>query len=64
MTDRTNANFLQVLMGQVREDPLVDLVVAECRLVFFEARAPAARPRRREGVCPVASCPKLDTPRP
>ena len=38
MTNRTNADFLQVLLGQVREDPLVDLVVAECRLVFFETR--------------------------
>src|SRR5277367_7162241 len=40
MTDRTNADFLQVLLGQVREDPFVDLVVAESRLVFFEAQAP------------------------
>jgi hypothetical protein len=40
MTNRTNADFLEVLLGQVRENPLVDLVVAECRLVFFEAQAP------------------------
>ena len=40
MTNRTNADFLQVLLGQVREDPFVDLVVAESRLVFFEAQAP------------------------
>ena len=40
MTNGTNADFLQVLLGEVRKDPLVDLVVAECRLVFFEAQAP------------------------
>jgi hypothetical protein len=40
MTNGTDADFLQVLLGEVREDPLADLVVAECRLVFFEAQAP------------------------
>ena len=40
MTDRTNADFLQVLSSQARQDPFVDFVVAECRLVFFEAQAP------------------------
>ena len=40
MTNGTDADFLQVLLGEVREDPLVDLVVAECRLVLFEAKAP------------------------
>jgi hypothetical protein len=40
MTNGTDADFLQVLLGQVWEDPLVNLVVAECRLVFFEAQAP------------------------
>jgi hypothetical protein len=40
MTNRTNADFFQVLLGQVREDPFVDLVLAESRLVFFEAKAP------------------------
>jgi hypothetical protein len=40
MTYRTDADFLQVLLGQVRKDPFVDLVLAECRLVFFEAQAP------------------------
>src|SRR5580704_7362855 len=40
MTNRTNADFLQVLLGQVREDPFVDLVVAERRLVLREAEAP------------------------
>jgi hypothetical protein len=37
MTNGTDADFLQVLLGQIREDPLVNLVVAERRLVFFEA---------------------------
>jgi hypothetical protein len=40
MTDGTDADFLQVLLCQIREDPLVDFVVAECLLVFFEAQAP------------------------
>jgi hypothetical protein len=40
MTNGTDTDFLQVLLCQVREDPLVDLVVAECLLVFFEAQAP------------------------
>jgi hypothetical protein len=33
-----NAKLFEVLGGEAREDPLVDLVVAECRLVFFETR--------------------------
>ena len=37
MTNWADADFLQVLLCQVREDPLVDLVVAESRLIFFEA---------------------------
>src|SRR5215472_1669468 len=40
MTYGTDADFLKVPLCQVREDPLVDLVVAESRLVFFEAQAP------------------------
>ena len=39
MTNGTDADFLKVLLGEAREDPLVDLVIAECRLVFFEAEA-------------------------
>jgi hypothetical protein len=49
MTNRTNADFLQVLLGQVREDPFVDLVVAESRLVFFEAKAPQPNHNVHEG---------------
>jgi hypothetical protein len=40
VTDRTNADFLQVLLCEAREDPLVYLVVAERSLVSFEAQAP------------------------
>src|ERR1700747_956048 len=40
MANGTDADFLQVLLCQVREDPLVDFVIAECRLVFFEAQVP------------------------
>ena len=40
MTNRTNADLLQVFLRQVRKDPFVDLVLAECRLVAFEAKAP------------------------
>ena len=40
VTDRTNADFLQVFLRETREDPLVYLVVAERRLVSFEAQAP------------------------
>jgi hypothetical protein len=40
MPDGTDADFLQVLLGEVREDRLVDFVIAECRLVFFETQAP------------------------
>ena len=38
--DGTDADFLRGLLCQVREDPLVDLVVAECGLALFEAQAP------------------------
>jgi hypothetical protein len=40
VTDRTNADFLQVLLRETREDSLVYLVLAECGLVLFEAQAP------------------------
>jgi hypothetical protein len=38
MTDRTNADFFQVLLRQAREDPFVYLVLAECRLIASEAQ--------------------------
>jgi hypothetical protein len=40
VTDRTNADFLQILLGEVRKDSLVNLVLTECRLISFEAQAP------------------------
>src|SRR6185436_12459974 len=50
VTDRTNADFLQVLLRQAREDPLVYLVLAECRLVSFEAQAPQPNRDIHDGV--------------
>ena len=40
MAECGNAKLFKVLGGEAREDPLVDLIVAECPLVFFEAQAP------------------------
>jgi hypothetical protein len=40
MTNRTNADFLQVLLREAPQDPFVNLVLAECGLVSFEAEAP------------------------
>jgi hypothetical protein len=40
VTDRTNAYFLQVVLRKARENPLANLVLAECRLISFEAKPP------------------------
>ena len=40
MTNRTNADLLQVFLRQARKDPFVNLVLAEYPLVAFEAKAP------------------------
>ena len=40
VADRTNANFLQVLLREARKDPLIYLILAECRLILFEAKPP------------------------
>ena len=40
MPNGRDAELLQVLLRQAREDRLVYLILAECRLVFFEAQAP------------------------
>ena len=40
MTDRTDADFLQVLRREAREDLFGNLVFAECGLVLPEAEAP------------------------
>jgi hypothetical protein len=40
MPDNTDAQILQVICRQGRQDCLVDLIFAECRLIPFEAKAP------------------------
>ena len=40
VADDTDAQILQVLRRQVRQDRLIDLVLAESGLVPFEAKAP------------------------
>ena len=40
MAQRRDAKLLQVLGRQVREDRLVNVVIAECRLILPEAQAP------------------------
>ena len=40
MPQSRDAKFLQVLVRQARENRLIYLVVAECRLVLPEAQAP------------------------
>ena len=52
MTDRTNADFFQVLLRQARQDPLVYLVFAECGLVPFEAEAPQPSTEVHDGAPP------------
>ena len=54
VTDRTNADFLQVLLREAGDDPLAYLVLAECRLVSFEAKAPQPN-RVHVGASPYAS---------
>jgi hypothetical protein len=44
MTYRPNTDFLQVLLRQLRQDLFVDRIVAECRLILFEAKAPQPNP--------------------
>ena len=60
VTNWTDANFLQVLRREAREDPLVDLVVAEGHLVFFEAQAPQPDHDIHDGApnqgCRTSSC--------
>jgi hypothetical protein len=40
MPDKYDAKILQVLRRQTRQDRVVDLMLAECRLIFFEAKPP------------------------
>src|SRR6516165_512351 len=38
MPDRSDTKVLQVLRRQTRQDCLVDIILAECRLILFEAK--------------------------
>ncbi|MET4841502.1 hypothetical protein ABIF62_001997 [Bradyrhizobium japonicum] len=37
---RWDSKVLQVLRRQVRQDRIVDFILAECRLILFEAKPP------------------------
>ena len=40
MSDKSDTKVLQVLRRQTRQDDVVDLILAECRLILFEAKPP------------------------
>ena len=40
MSDKSDTKILQILGRQARQDRVVDLILAECRLILFEAKAP------------------------
>src|SRR6476646_1771532 len=40
MPDNADTKILQVLCRQTRQDRVVDLILAECRLILFEAKPP------------------------
>ena len=40
-----DAQLLQILIRQIRQNRLIDRVVAECCLILFEAKAPQPTPR-------------------
>src|SRR6516225_3557246 len=50
MPNKTDAQILQVVCRQGRQDRLVDLIFAECRLVLFEAETPQPTPEIHNGV--------------
>ena len=60
MPNGRDAKLLQVLRRQAREDRLVDLVLAECRLVLPEAQAPQPDHDVHDGApnqgCRTSSC--------
>ncbi len=62
MTDRTNADFLQVLLREAREDPFVNLVLAEGPLVSFEAKAPQPKQDVHGGPSPAHMIVELKLP--
>ena len=39
MTNRANADFLQILLRQLRQDALADLVLAKASLILSKAKA-------------------------
>ena len=41
MTNRANADFPQILLCQLRQDALIDLVLAKASLVLLKAKASA-----------------------
>src|SRR5258708_7702125 len=40
MPDKADTKILQVLRRQTRQNRVVDLILAECRLILFEAKPP------------------------
>src|ERR1700758_83661 len=42
--DKSDTKVLQVLSRQTRQDRVVDLILAECRLILIEAKAPCQPP--------------------
>jgi hypothetical protein len=50
MSNNTNTKVLQVLGCQARQDRVVDFILAEHRLIPFEAEAPQPIPDIHDGV--------------
>jgi len=40
MPDKSDTKILQVLRRQPQKDRVVDLILAECRLILFQAKFP------------------------
>ena len=49
VAQRGDAKLLEVFRREVRQDRLVYLILAECRLVLFEAQAPQPTPKVHGG---------------
>ena len=56
MTNRTNADFLQVFLREAREDPFVYFVFAERSLVLSEAQAPQPTSEVHDGALTLVAC--------
>jgi hypothetical protein len=50
MTNRANADFLQILLRQLRQDALVDLVLAKASLILSKLHNCNARPRSQSPI--------------